>query len=62
MVLADILRKLFILELDQLRMFRKLKSWLPSNIFSSYTSATNVWLSYRYHSLQVFWQDRTVAG
>jgi len=41
MVLADILRGLFILELDQLRMFHKLKSWLPPNIFSGYTPATN---------------------
>jgi len=33
MVLADILRGLFIVELDQLRMLQKLKSWLPPNIF-----------------------------
>jgi len=39
MVLTGILRGFFILELDQLRMLQKLKSW-PLQIFSGYTPAT----------------------
>jgi len=57
MVLTDILRELFISELDQLRMVQNLKSWPLLNIFLA-TSLPPTSDSAKNHSLRVFWQDR----